>query len=98
MKWFTALLPAAFIGSFAIGFASCDEADRAFDCQSVCSRYQDCFNSDYDVGACRDRCRDKAAADKEFERKADACETCIDDRSCSSATFSCATECVGIVP
>ncbi len=83
---------------FAVGAAGCDEADKLFDCQSVCSRYQSCFNSSYDVGACRNRCKDAADADKDFERKADACEACIDDRSCSSATFNCASQCVGIVP
>ncbi len=77
---------------------ACDQADEVFDCQSVCSRYKSCFDANYDVGNCRSRCRDKSDADKDFRNKANACEACIDDRSCSSATFSCATECVGIVP
>jgi hypothetical protein len=82
-----------FLGAFAVGFVGCGEAEQAFDCQSVCSRYQSCFNKDYDVSGCRDRCRNRVSRDA-----ADACESCINDKSCASATFSCATECVGIVP
>lgn len=85
-------------GLLGVAVAGCDEADKTFDCQSVCDRYKTCFNSSYDVGACRDRCKSKADADKDFEKKADACESCIDDKSCTSATFSCATECASIVP
>jgi hypothetical protein len=92
---FAAFFLALGVGLFA---PSCGEADKLFDCQSVCSRYQTCFNSSYDVEGCRTRCKDNADRDTEFKRKADDCESCIDDRSCSSATFSCATRCGGIVP
>mgnify|MGYP000110485202 CR=1 FL=1 len=83
----------AMILGLGAGLVSCGEADKVFDCQAVCSRYQTCFNKSYDVGACRDRCRDKVS-----QAKADACESCIDDKSCTAATFTCATECGGIVP
>lgn len=76
----------------------CDSAEAAFDCQQVCSRYQECFDDDYDVSACRSRCRDKAEDDSAWKNKADDCAACIDDKSCTGATFSCAVECVGIVP
>jgi hypothetical protein len=76
----------------------CSEADAAFDCYQVCNKYKTCFNSSYDVKACTDRCREAASKDNHYKDKADICETCIDDRSCVSATFSCATECGGIVP
>lgn len=82
----------------SLGFTSCSSVDAAFDCQRVCNRYKECFSSGYDVGACRDRCRSNAEADMEAQRKADQCEACIDDRSCSDATFNCATDCAGIVP
>jgi hypothetical protein len=85
-------------GALAAGLASCDTADEAFDCQAVCSKYQECIDHSYDVGACRSRCRDKAAADSDYKRKADTCHACISDRSCSDSTFKCATECLGIVP
>jgi len=35
----------------------CGTADEVFDCQSVCTRYHDCYDSGYDVDACRQRCR-----------------------------------------
>jgi hypothetical protein len=98
MKYLSFVLPVAFAASFTIGFAGCDAADTAFDCQSVCSRYRDCFNKDYDVSKCRSDCRDKAKNDSTYEKKADDCAACIDDRSCTSATFSCAIPCAGIVP
>jgi hypothetical protein len=78
--------------------SSCGTADEAFDCQAVCSKYQECFNNSYDVGACRSRCRDKAAADTDYKRKADTCHACIGERSCTSATFACASDCGSIVP
>jgi len=80
------------------GIGSCGAVDRIADCHQICDRYQSCFDDDYDRGACRSRCSDMAEEDREFERKVDSCETCIDDRSCTAATFACATECAGIVP
>jgi hypothetical protein len=86
------------LGSFGMAVSSCGETDKFFDCQSVCDRYKTCFDSKYDVGACRSRCKDKADADKTFQQRADTCESCIDDKSCSEATFTCATQCAGVVP
>jgi hypothetical protein len=77
---------------------SCDDIDEAFDCQQVCSRYQDCFDASYDVGRCRDNCRARAANDTSVKAAADSCEACIDDMSCSGATFNCAASCASIVP
>lgn len=83
----------------ALGFTtSCDDVEAAFDCQAVCSKYRDCLDDDYDVSSCRSRCRSAAANDEDMRRKADVCEACIDGMSCASATFSCATNCAGIVP
>jgi hypothetical protein len=85
-------------GSMAAGaFIGCDKVDEAFDCQSVCSRYRDCFDKNYDVGKCRSDCRDNSDKNSSFRQKADACEKCISDRSCTGS-FACAAECVGIVP
>ena len=91
-----AVLAAGFVG--IIGCSAADEVDNAVDCQSICDRYKSCFDSDYDVGACAERCRDNSNEDKDFQRKANVCNACIDDRSCSSATFGCATDCAGVVP
>jgi hypothetical protein len=96
--------PKSALAAFALALGaglwvpSCGEADRLYDCQSVCNRYQSCFDSGYDVSSCRSRCTDSAERDMDYQRKADDCEACIDDRSCSSATFSCAVRCAGIVP
>lgn len=80
------------------GGAGCSSAKNAFDCQSVCQKYKDCYDSGYDVGKCRDQCRAMADHDDTWQSKADSCASCIDDKSCVGATFSCATECGGIVP
>ncbi|MEA2701127.1 MAG: hypothetical protein QOI66_5398 [Myxococcales bacterium] len=91
---------AAVIGivSVVAGTSSCDSVDAAFDCQAVCSRYRDCYDSTYDVGKCRDNCRTNADNDAAKRQKADDCEACIGDKSCLSATFSCAAACAGVVP
>lgn len=80
-----------------VALVGCDAADRAFDCQSVCSRWKDCFDPNYDVSKCRDTCRAKAANDAEYEAKADACEACIGNRSCIGSVANCTTVCAGIV-
>ena len=97
-RYLLAALPLLVVGGLGGAVISCDAADRLFDCQAVCDRYKTCFDSSYDVSTCRGRCRDKAAMDANFEKRADACESCIDDKSCSEATFKCATQCAGVVP
>jgi hypothetical protein len=83
----------------AVGCSSTvDEIDNKIDCHSVCKRYADCFNSAYDTDGCEDKCEHNADSDSDRQRKLDACSNCIDDKSCSSATFNCADDCVGIVP
>ena len=82
----------------ALGVLSCDSLDTAFDCQSVCARYRDCYDSSYDVDRCRNSCRDRAASDPNVKGAADTCEACIGDMSCVSATFNCGSSCSNIVP
>jgi len=84
--------------SLSLSSAGCDDVETAFDCNAVCNRYKECYQSDYDVGTCRSNCRANADRDPNVRAKADACESCIDDKSCLSASFSCSTECAGIVP
>lgn len=90
-----------FLFSFATVFTfvtgGCSEVDERFDCAQICSRYSDCFDASYDVDACTNRCESKADTEQGFADKADTCETCLDDRSCSGS-FACTSECVGIVP
>jgi len=83
---------------FLSAASGCDTVETAFDCNTVCNRYRDCYQSDYDVGACRSRCRASAEHDPNTRAKADACESCLDGKSCVAATFDCTTECSGIVP
>jgi hypothetical protein len=71
---------------------------NAVDCDGICNRYQSCFDSSYDTGACESRCRDNADKDDDFASKVDDCHNCIDDKSCASATFNCGTPCANIVP
>jgi len=76
--------------------ACTDDIDRTTDCADICNRYKDCASSDYDVKACTDRCDDMTSENK--TERIDACETCLDDKSCTGSVFNCATECIGIVP
>lgn len=89
----------------ALGFAASvgcteavDEVTNHIDCSSVCQRYADCFNAEYDVDGCADRCENSADESEDREARLESCDSCIDDRSCTSATFSCADDCAGIVP
>jgi len=82
----------------SLGLTSCDTLDTAFDCESVCSRYRDCYDANYDVGRCRQSCRDRAANDPNVKGAADTCEACIGGMSCVSATFNCGSSCSNIVP
>ena len=75
-----------------------DEVSNTIDCHQVCKRYADCFKSDYDVDGCTDKCEDSADSSEDRERKLEMCDACIDERSCTDATFNCADECIGIVP
>lgn len=89
-------------GLTAVSVVGCsdtvDEVKDEVDCGQICSRYSDCFDSDYDVSACQDKCENNADDSQARRDKLRACDDCIDDKSCTDATFNCATECAGIVP
>jgi len=96
-----AILVLPLLLSFGTGLAGAgcvNEIDRITDCQDICGRYSDCFDSSYDVSACRSKCTDKASHSADFDQRVDECENCFDDRSCTSTAFTCTTECVTIVP
>lgn len=81
--------------------ASCDlsdEVESEVDCYGICQRYADCFDEDYDVSACQDRCEDGVDRGDLTMEEVDECYECIDDRSCAEGTLSCTTECLDIVP
>jgi hypothetical protein len=77
-----------------VGFVACSDADEAIDCHKICEEYRDCYNDDYDVDACEDRC-DNVSNDN--NDRADECERCFDDTSCTEQAFSCQNECAGII-
>ena len=60
-------------------------------------RYRDCWDSSYDVGACRDRCEGYVDADGGMSWTADACDSCLDAHACSES-FACIAECSPILP
>lgn len=88
----------AFSTIVAFGCAATDAIDNKIDCSGICNRYKDCFDSKYDVDTCKSRCESSAKNDDKFEAKVDVCSACIDDKSCTSATFKCGSECSAIVP
>ncbi|CAN5716422.1 hypothetical protein BH09MYX1_BH09MYX1_00070 [soil metagenome] len=92
-------LKAAFLLIPIVVIASaCSSIDNAIDCHTICQRYADCFSSSYDVSACESRCKDNSSKDSNYQNKVNTCDACIDDKSCTSATFTCASNCNGIVP
>jgi hypothetical protein len=85
-------------GGASVLFAGCGAAENLFDCQNVCTRFRDCFDSTYDVGQCRDTCRANSEKDPSTQQKADSCESCIGDKSCAESAVTCSVACMGIVP
>jgi hypothetical protein len=95
--WAVGLL--AIMTASAVGCGdTVDEITNSITCAEVCGRYADCFDADYDVEGCADRCEDGADASEDKEQRLEICSACIDDRSCTEATFDCTDDCVGIVP
>jgi hypothetical protein len=74
-----------------------DTVKNTITCADVCDRYKDCFNPDYDVQGCTDRCEDEATADEQKEERLEACDDCIENRSCAGAVFNCTAECAGVI-
>ncbi len=91
----TFLLFALALTSFGLG---CAEIDQTVDCSDVCNRYQSCYDASYDTMACRNRCETFVDANAGNSRAANDCDTCMDDRSCVSAVFTCGGACAGILP
>lgn len=87
----TALLTVAF------GFGACSDPKDAvvtkIDCSSVCNRYQDCYNEDFDTDKCKDDCEALAEDNDTKQSQLDDCDDCMDDNSCASSTFNCAGPC-----
>ncbi len=98
MKRFLSALLLSSAVAIALASQACSSVDNAIDCHAICKRYADCFNSAYDVSACESRCKKNAGDDPDYAHKVDVCSACIDDQSCSSATFNCGGSCASVVP
>ncbi len=94
--WILILRAAALSATLAL--SGCGAIDAAVDCNSICSRYADCYNANYDVGACNSRCQGNAAHSTSFSDTAGECNACINDRACTTATVDCSSQCGSIVP
>lgn len=81
-----------------LGLGGCNPLDAAIDCHAICTRYQSCFDTNYNVETCESRCRTSSTSDTDYRHKADQCSACIDDRSCAASTFNCGSECSSVVP
>jgi hypothetical protein len=68
-----------------------NEVDRTFDCGEICAKYNHCVN-EIDVTECIDHCEDEADAHSNVEQAADACEDCLDGRTCDEVA-SCIPDC-----
>ncbi len=79
-------------------FGGCQPIDAALDCNTICTRYKDCFDGTYSVATCADRCRAKASNDSTLATAINRCEACIDTRACASASFNCGSDCSNVVP
>lgn len=98
MKSFAAaLVILTSIAFLSLGCEATDKVENKVTCSSVCNRYKDCFDSDYNVDSCTNSCESEANASEDKDRKLEQCDTCIDDQSCTAAAFDCATECAGII-
>ncbi len=96
-------LTAAFVvfafSSFGCDDGAVDRIENRLDCRGICDEYHKCIDDSTDLEECRGSCVGKALEDDDWEAKVDACSDCVDDDdSCTEKTFSCATECIGIVP
>jgi hypothetical protein len=97
-KTWTALCALMIVAGVLVGAPGCRNVENALDCRGICDRYKDCYDHNYNTDDCHNRCEDKANDNKDFMRKVDACNDCLGDKSCASATFTCLDECGGIVP
>jgi len=62
---------------------------EALDCDQLCNKMQDCFDSDLDVHDCAERCEDRVD-DNALADKLDACTDCLDHGvSCSEVADDC---------
>lgn len=94
--WRKALLCTSLLAA-AIGFSACSDATdpvtTKIDCSSVCNRYEECYDENFDTDKCKDDCENLAEDSDVKQDQLDSCDDCMDDNSCQSATYNCAVPC-----
>lgn len=83
------------IALLAVGCNPVEEIEEEVDCNDLCTRYRDCFDSSYDVGACNSRCGE--LVDGADPAAANDCDSCLDMNACTES-FGCADDCYGLIP
>lgn len=78
--------------------SGCRVFDSVADCHNICTRYRDCYDSNYGVMSCEERCRENATNDANYYKKVDNCSACIDNNKCATAVFTCGLDCSSVVP
>ncbi|HET7541455.1 MAG TPA: hypothetical protein VFK05_16380 [Polyangiaceae bacterium] len=85
------------LSSLSLVGVACSAADpitNKWDCHAVCQRYADCFDSNYDVNACKDRCESSASNSDAKQQKLDDCHDCIGEHdSCVDDIAHCSSSC-----
>ncbi|TNE43228.1 MAG: hypothetical protein EP343_34025 [Deltaproteobacteria bacterium] len=94
-RWF---MIGALLSVLCVGGLACGVIDDLVDCDKICNRYKTCFDSEYNVASCRDRCFNQSRNNAEYNRRANDCSACIETRACASSAFACGVTCIGIVP
>lgn len=83
-----------FLSVTGVACSAADPITNKWDCHDVCKRYADCFNSDYDVDACKDRCESAASNSDDKQNKLDDCHDCIGENdSCVDDIAECSSSC-----
>lgn len=93
----TRLIPAVAFALMLGAAAGCSDAKNVVSCAQVCDKYKSCINSDYNVADCTSKCEDTANDSADRQQQLDSCDSCITDKSCTGAVFSCTTECATVI-
>jgi hypothetical protein len=85
--------------SLAGGGGGCDTAEAAFNCAAACTFWQECIDSELDVGNCASTCGERDASDPNFSTVLANCDNCIADNvgaDCANAD-ACRSACEDVV-
>lgn len=80
-----------------LALGSCGLVDNYVDCNRICNRYRDCVDANYNASSCISRCYDQSRSNPDYNRKANECSACLEDRACQQSV-PCTLPCAGIAP